>query len=257
MLRFEQIEHRFVPQKPILRGVSASVRSGAITALVGPNGSGKTTLLRIAAGLLAPCAGKVSLEDKVVGEWSSRERARRVAYLAQHPTTAFAFNVSSYVGFGLIALGRSSEPSDVERALDRVGLADRAADPMGVLSGGQRQLAALARVLVQLRFGRTGTFLLADEPTSGMDPAHAHLAADIFAELAAAGCGVLCSIHDLNFARRLASDALLLDSTGQLKAADAVERVLSPEELLEVFGIKFCVLQGGAGATQSVLAVAE
>lgn len=259
MLRFEQIAHAFEPGRPVLRDVSLSVRAGAVTALVGPNGSGKTTLLRIGAGLLAPDAGRVSLThdeapNTPLASLPANTRARHAAYLAQRASAAFAFSVRSYVGFGLVAAPSSRLSSDaVERAIERVGLSDRVADAFGTLSGGQRQLAALARALVQLRFGAPATALLADEPTAAMDPAHARLARTILRELADEGTAVLVAIHDLPLARSLAHDAVVLSQAGTVHAAGPAPAVLKPDTLASVFEVGFRLV----GDPPSVLAIEE
>jgi len=233
--------------RPVLAGVSASFPRGAITAIVGPNGAGKTTLVRLLAGVRHPTGGSVTLGGRAVASIPERERARHLAYLAQRPDLAFAFTVERVVSFGAFAAG----PADgrARAALERVGLAGRADDLFGELSVGQQQLASLARALVQLERARGG-YLLADEPMSAMDPAHALRAGRLFRERAAAGTGVVVVLHDLTQALTLADRALVLDASGRVASEGEAGEVLTPERLSPVFEVAFdrLTLPGGSSA---------
>lgn len=233
--------------RPVLAGVTASFPRGAVTAIVGPNGVGKTTLLRLLAGVRPPTAGSVTLGDRPVASIPERERARHLAYLAQRPDLAFAFTVERVVAFGAFAGG--SADGRARAALERVGLADRADDLFAELSVGQQQLASLARALVQLDAG-DGPYLLADEPMSAMDPAHALHAGGLLRERAASGVGVVVILHDLTQALALADRALLLDPSGTVAGDGAAREVLTPERLAPVFRVRFdlLTLPGGSAA---------
>lgn len=240
--------------RPVLSGVSASIERGAVTAVVGPNGAGKTTLLRLLAGIRTPTGGSVTLGGRAVASIHERDRARMLAYLAQRPDLAFAFTVERVVGFGAFAAGHADGRSGgrstgrVGAALERVGLGDRAGDLFGELSVGQQQLASLARALVQLESG--GAYLLADEPMSAMDPAHALHAGALLRERAAAGVGVLVILHDLTQALTLADRALVMDSSGRVAGEGDAGSVLTPERLSPVFEVGFdrLTLPGGSSA---------
>ncbi len=217
-----------------------------LTALLGPNGSGKSTLLRIAAGLLAPDAGAVLLGGRPVRSMSPRERARLVSYLPQTPPPATTFSVRESVAAGRTArlgpLGRlgASDRFAVEEAIRRVGLEPLADRPLGALSGGELQRAALARVLAQ-----ETPCLLLDEPTSAQDPARSGRIAALARSLADEGRIVLAPLHDLNLALRRA-DRLLFLREGRI-LADRVPGGIDPELLERVYETPFEILAGSRG----------
>ena len=132
-------------------------------------------------------------------------------------------------------------------AVDCAGLSDRA---FATLSSGERQRVGLARAIAQIVDGPPGAdatadpgarFLLLDEPTSSLDPAHQHMAMRLLRDLARGGCGVLVVLHDLNLAAAYA-DRLVLLSAGRVAAAEAVAKVLRADVLEPVFGMPMLVI---------------
>ena len=176
---------RYGPGRPwVLSGCSAEVRSGEVRALVGGNGCGKSTLVRALAGILRPRRGSV----RDAG-------AARRGYVPQDPREVLG---AGTVGGELTAWGPGAGYSEGEaRAMaGRVGLLDLWGRDAAELSGGQRQLLAVAKVLLC----RPDTLLL-DEPVKGLDRAVRETVAALVAERAAAGAAVVAATHDLAFAR--------------------------------------------------------
>ena len=98
-------------------GLDVALQTGEVLALLGPNGGGKTTLLKTLLGLLAPKAGEVKLGDRALGNYSSRERARLIAYVPQSHAATFAFTVETVVLMGRSAHGNLfSRPTAADRA---------------------------------------------------------------------------------------------------------------------------------------------
>lgn len=225
----------------VLDSVDFSPEPGLVTAIVGPNGAGKSTLLRLMLGVLRPTAGSVMIDDHPVAQLPERDRARVIAYIPQRSSVAFAFRVRQVVAMGRYASG-GGEAEAVERALGLVGLTDRADDLIGELSAGQQQRATLARALAQLE-ARPGSTILADEPFSAMDPAHALEGAGILRGLARTGMSVVMVVHDLNLALRFADRALVLGEAGErgsrVVADGPVDDALSADVLSRVFHVRF------------------
>ncbi|MEU0487809.1 ABC transporter ATP-binding protein [Nocardiopsis sp. NPDC006139] len=183
--------HKAFRAKTVLDGVDLDIPRGAFTVLLGPSGTGKTTLLRILAGLEEPDAGEVLVP-----------RRRTTVY--QEPRLIPARRVLANV-----TLGRRRGPATRaagERALDEVGLADRARAWPATLSGGEAQRVALARALV-----REPELLLLDEPFAALDALTRLRTQDLVAELCARHRpAVLLVTHDVDEAVRLADRVLIL-----------------------------------------------
>src|SRR5262249_47196206 len=175
------------------------------------NGGGKTTLLKTLIGLLPPRGGEVQLDGKRLDLYSIRERARRIAYVPQVHTGTFAFTVATLVLMGRTAHGDLfSAPSAADHAvaasaLERFGIAHLAERPYTMISGGERQLALLARALAQ-----EPRFIVLDEPTASLDFGNQGKVMREIRALAASGHGVLFTTHDPNHALRAADRAYLL-----------------------------------------------
>ncbi len=242
MLDAAAIDFAYRPGTAVLRGLSASFPCGAVSCVVGPNGAGKSTLLRIAAGLLEPGAGHVALDGRSVAAMPAPERARRIVHVPQASRVGFAFSALAVVRMGRYSAAGDSGSDAACRALDRVGLLDRADEPFGTLSAGQQQRVTLARALAQLDLpGPPGATraVLADEPVSAMDPLFARRSLDLLGEVARAGTVVVIVLHDLAAVLRHADRVVLLDGTGTVAAAGTTDEALRPERLEQVFGVPF------------------
>ncbi len=237
----------------ILDGVSADFARGQVIAIVGPNGAGKSTLLSCLAGLRKPDAGQARLGEEAVGAIPGRRRARHIAFLAQSPEIAWDVDVRAFIGLGrtphLGAFGPSGEDKvAVDSAIAKARLEDFADRPVTRLSGGERARALIARALA----GETD-WLLADEPLTGLDPAHALDALSLFRQLAHdEGRGVIVTLHDLNLAARFADRVLVLNE-GKLVVDDTAEAALTPDILAKVYGVVVRRHEGEGGPLIEVL----
>ena len=209
--------------------VDLEVADGETVALLGPNGAGKSTLLAIAAGLLRPHDGRVTLGPRTLTHVvAGRSRAwvpphaRQVALLAQDPLLFPHLSVRQNIAFGPRAGGASQREAaaEADRWLDRIGLPDLAERRPSAISGGQAQRVAVARALAA-----EPRLLLLDEPMAALDvdvtPALRHLLREVLSEQT-----VVIATHDVLDALLLADRVVVLDG-GRVVEQGPTREVLS------------------------------
>ncbi|WP_254885819.1 metal ABC transporter ATP-binding protein [Streptomyces sp. NA02950] len=195
--------------RPVLRGVDLSVHRGEVVALLGANGSGKSTAVRSVVGQVPLSGGELTLfgtPGRRFRDWA------RIGYVPQRTTAASGVpaTVREVVSAGRLARRRLAPPrkadrAAVQRALELVGMADRAKDPVGALSGGQHQRVLIARALAG-----EPELLIMDEPMAGVDLASQEVLAGTLREQVAAGTTVLLVLHELGPLEPLIDRAVVL-----------------------------------------------
>lgn len=218
---------------PAIADVSLRVDSGGMYGIIGPNGSGKSTLLKLLLGALSPESGEVRHAGRPRTEWDRRDLARRVGVVPQREEVAFPLTVRE-----LVAMGRyphlgpwrpegTADREAVREAMERCRIAPLAPRPFASLSGGEAQLARIARALA----GRPESLVL-DEPTVSLDIRHEMEIFELLRELVSRdGVTVVLVTHNLNAAARFADRLLLLD--GGRRAAEGVPRDVLTKEIVE------------------------
>jgi iron complex transport system ATP-binding protein len=223
--------------RTVVSGVTLDLAAGQIVGLIGPNGAGKTSLLKACASLV-PVSGEIRLKDKPLASWQRQLRARMVGYLAQERAVLWPVTAARLVALGrlphlgpwdLLSGADAAEVAQAMRATDILHLAER---PVTELSGGE-----LTRVLVARLLAGAPEVFLADEPVSGLDPAHALQVLTLFRDLARAGRCVVVVLHDLTLAARFCDRLILMDS-GAVAAEGAPLEVLTPGNLARCYGIR-------------------
>ena len=187
-------------RKMAVDGLDLSLGKG-VHGLLGPNGAGKTTLIRALATVLRPASGTLTL----LGGQGQRALRRRIGYLPQNFGFYKRFTVREFVEYiaWLKEMSKEDIPGSVQRAIDRVGLADRADDRMKTLSGGMVRRVGIAQAIVN-----DPDILLLDEPTAGLDPAQRVRFRELVQELGQDSC-VLISTHLVEDVATACSDVVL------------------------------------------------
>jgi phosphonate transport system ATP-binding protein len=242
-LRLRNLSKSYVPGKPVLRDVNLDIAARGITAIIGPSGTGKSTLIRCINRLVEPTAGAVELDGEDLVRLSRRElrRARRrIGMVFQEYNLVERLSVMENLLTGRLgyvsawrAWRRKFPPDDIARAfelLDVVGLAGFAHERADALSGGQRQRVGIARAVMQ-----QPALLLADEPTSSLDPKTSVEIMQLLTGIARErGIPVIINMHDVELAKRFA-DRVVGMAEGSV-VFDGPPDGLSDEMLKKVYG---------------------
>jgi iron complex transport system ATP-binding protein len=230
------------PGRTIGRDIGFSLGAGEVMCVLGPNGGGKTTLFRTLLGLLGKHAGTITLGGDPLENLSRAEIARRIGYVPQGHSAYFAFTVLEFVLMGRTAhLGAFASPGarDLEvakRALESLGIVELAERPVTEISGGERQLALVARALAQ-----EPQLLVLDEPTASLDFGNQVRVLERIKQLSGRGISILFSSHDPDHAFLCASRALLL-AEGHALEIGAPQTVIRPDTLARLYGVSVQVL---------------
>lgn len=225
----------------VLRGLSFSAGSGDVMAVLGPNGVGKSTLFRCLLGLLHPQKGEILIDGKDMRGMSSAEIARLVAYIPQSAYPTFNYTVLDTVLMGAAnRLGSFQSPGSVENQkaleiLDSLGIAHLGHRGCGQISGGERQLALLARALAQ-----DARILVMDEPTANLDYGNSWRVMERITSLADEGYTAIFSTHDPNQAFMHANQAFVMKD-GQALTAGPPGVALCEELLTQLYNVNVTV----------------
>jgi iron complex transport system ATP-binding protein len=235
--------------RAIGRGLDVTLEAGEVLCVLGPNGAGKTTLFRTLLGLLPALSGRVTAGGHDLHSLSRAQIAREVAYVPQASASYFDFSLAEMVEMGRTAhLGTFARPGKRDRdlaraALDRMGISALADRPVSAVSGGERQLALIARALAT-----EARSIVMDEPTANLDFGNQSRVLSEIARLKSAGIAVLLCTHDPDHALQVADRALLLRN-GQPLALGPANSVLTGENLSALYGLGVVVAEVAAPFT--------
>jgi len=230
-------------RRAVLADATLALGPGELVCLLGANGVGKSTLLKLMQGLLKPQRGNVTLDGKPLSAMRRRQLAKSIAYVPQVHAAPFPYTVREVALLGRLPANgvfRAPDAKDcaiVDSALEHLSIAHLARRPYTEISGGERQLALIARALVQ-----EARFLVMDEPLAGLDYGHQVRLLARLKSLAAEGYGVLMTTHDpdqpLAGCQRV---ALLVD--GRIIADGPPETALTPAAIHRLYGVQVDLLR--------------
>ncbi|WP_395399141.1 ABC transporter ATP-binding protein [Pseudoduganella sp. UC29_106] len=219
--------HTHIGEYHILQGVDLAVPRGGLTVLLGRNGAGKSTTLRTIMGLWKPSRGSISFKGREIGGMSTPAIAQGgIAYVPESMAVFSALTVREN-----LYLAARSGPMDTARLEWIFGFFPALKKfwnyPAGNLSGGQKQMVAIARAIIEPR-----ELLLVDEPTKGLAPAIIQSLADAFRQLKESNTTVLLVEQNFNFVRRLGDSVAVMDD-GRIVHAGAMAELAQDRALQE------------------------
>ena len=231
----------------IFRDVSFNVHAGDVLCLLGPNGTGKSTLLKCLGNILRVQQGRILLNERNLHEFKLPEIAKRIGYVPQGLTSAFPFRIKDIIVMGRaphLSMLASPSRTDMEiayRSMETVGLAHLADRPCNSVSGGEWQLALIARALVQ-----EPQILLLDEPTSHLDMGNQMKILQVIKHLAGNGMTIIMASHFPDHAFLVANRVAILRE-GHVGEIGAPESVITEESLRSTYGVDVRVISLGDG----------
>jgi ABC-type Mn2+/Zn2+ transport system ATPase subunit len=231
-------------EEVIVKEISLELFPGQSLALIGTNGSGKSTLLKTLVGLIPPLSGEL----QVLGG-SPAQNSRKVAYLSQFHSSGFILplcavdvvRMGRYAEHGLLGKLTSEDEDLIRFSLKRMGMEKQAQKPLRSLSGGQQQRVYIAQALA-----RHAEILVLDEPTSGLDAGAREIYQQTLEDEIARGASVVVATHDIQEAMNCTLSLLL---ARKVIAYGPGDEVITPEALLETFGITINLKQEKLGVT--------
>lgn len=241
-------------RRPVLQQICFSIPAGALVAVLGPNGAGKSTLFRCLLGFLKPSSGRITLCGQTVRP--CRSLAKLAAYIPQSAEPVFNYTVLDTVLMGttgslpVLASPGTRQKQAAQAALQQLGIAELAQRGICQISGGERQLALIARALVQ-----QAKILIMDEPTANLDYGNQQRVLQQIRGLTRQGYTVLMSTHNPEHAIGYASHILALKD-GKICAWGETEQTLQPSLIAQLYGIDVTIaeVQTPSGTARSLVA---
>lgn len=223
--------------REIFGAVSFSLEAGQVLSIIGPNGAGKSTLLGCLVGQLTPTSGEILAAGRSLHGMSRQEISRFIGYVPQDQDPTFGYDVRTFVVMGrtpYISTFRMPSKTDLrmaDEAIAAMGIGHLAARPCTEISGGERQQAAIARVVVQ-----QPRIVVLDEPTSALDFGNQMRALNMVKKLSEQGYAVIMTTHNPDHAIMVGGLVAALDQKGRLSVGPT-EQIIRPEPLSDMYRV--------------------
>lgn len=223
--------------REVVKGISILVKRGEIVGLLGPNGAGKTTTFYMIVGIVPPNQGKIVFDNQDITSLPIHERARfGIGYLSQEPSIFRKLSVQDNIMAILETLGISKieRRRRLESLLEELKISHLAKNKAYTLSGGERRRLEITRALVT-----NPSFILLDEPFSGIDPIVVNEAQEIIKELKEKGLGILLTDHNVRETLSITDKAYLIAEGKILISGSASDLINDPQARQIYLGEKF------------------
>jgi len=223
--------------REVVKGVDILVRRGEIVGLLGPNGAGKTTTFYMVVGIIAPNHGKIVFDNNDITNLPIHERARYgISYLSQEPSIFRKLTVEENIMSILetLPIGKAEREHRLKNLLEELNISHLAKNKAATLSGGERRRLEITRALVT-----NPSFILLDEPFSGIDPIVVNEAQEIIKELKEKGLGILLTDHNVRETLSITDRAYLIAEGKIIISGSATELINNPQARQVYLGEKF------------------
>lgn len=223
--------------REVVKSLDVLVKRGEIVGLLGPNGAGKTTTFYMIVGIIPPNKGKIIFDNQDITSLAIHERARfGIGYLSQEPSIFRKLTVEENISAILetLPLSKSERRHRLELLLNELNIAHLAKSKAFTLSGGERRRLEITRALVT-----NPSFILLDEPFSGIDPIVVNEAQEIIKELKEKGLGILLTDHNVRETLSITDRAYLI-AEGRVLISGTADELINNAKAREIYlGEKF------------------
>ena len=244
-IQIKKLGFSYDKQISVIKNINLEIPKASVTTILGPNGSGKSTLLHLILGILTPNSGNIYLDTKERSVFSRNDLNKMIGLVPQDESVPFDLSLQEFVLLGRAPyLGLFEIPGEEDKrisldAINEMGLGELSERAVPTLSGGEKQLAVIARAIAQQT-----KILLMDEPTAHLDLANRAKVLNMIQKLTAMGITVIMTTHDPNAASIIA-DHVILMKKGSIIASGLLKEIFTSENLsrtyevtVEVFYVK-------------------
>lgn len=218
--------------KEVVRDVDLLVKRGEIVGLLGPNGAGKTTTFYMIVGIIPPNRGRIIFDNNDITDLAIHERARfGIGYLSQEPSIFRKLSVEENIMAILetLPISRAERQRRLTELLEELNIAHLATHKAFTLSGGERRRLEITRALVT-----NPSFILLDEPFSGIDPIVVNEAQEIIKELKAKGLGILLTDHNVRETLSITDRAYLI-AEGRILISGSAQQLIDDPQARQIY----------------------
>lgn len=235
-IEVKNLSFGYEKNKPVLKSVNFTVEDGNIVAILGKNGCGKSTLLDCIIGYNDFSQGQIEIDGENIKSLSPRELAKRVAYISQNTVINIDYSVLEFILFGRtchLSFGERLKDKDyeiVKENAERLGITHLLSKDVNKISGGERQLAFIARALTQ-----ESQIIVMDEPTASLDYGNQLRLFEIMKQLSINGKTILFTTHNPEQVKLLDCDVIVI-SNGTITQPGKPKDIINVKVLTEIYG---------------------
>ena len=238
VIKINNLVFSYNKDNDVLNNLSLEIEEGTLTAILGKNGSGKSTLLDCVLGFNEPKSGEVLIDDINIKDLSSKELAKKVAYIQQNATINIDYTVKEFISFGRNPyLGLSGRLKDedyeiINKNIEKCQINHLLNKDINKISGGERQLVYICRALIQ-----ESNILIFDEPTSNLDFGNQYKVIDLMKSLIKEGKTIIYTTHNPNQVIEAKTNVIIIDDGKVILSGDYKD--INNEILKKIYGIDF------------------